>query len=536
MGHVILNKVRQSIHSISIEELLFCIYLIIIMGAQIILSMLSIRHFLATTYLAIGLSVFLSPIILRNVKKIKLVANEAEDNGREKLLYIVFPLVVFSIHYIAFYPGTFTTDALRQYSEAINGTYSDWHPFAHTFLAYTLPLTITGGWIGSIALLQMLCFSASISYTLITIREYTNPEFALLSMLYIMLNPQTGCNAVFVWKDVAFTMGALLLISFGLHIFMTKGRWLCSGKNTALFILVSVLTSLFRHNAILFTVPLIIVVMLHTNLKKTLIICFTYVILIFAIKGPVYSAMNVSTPGYRQVEKLGLPMTVIGAVVKDHPESLDEETKNFVFAVASEEVWNERYSYGDFNSVKRDDRTNLDVIENYGSAKIIDITFRCIRSAPLSALRGIITLTDSVYSVTDLHGGYTRPGNGNNVYGITDTGNRFLRRIIILYGYIRFLLPHVFESLGMLHLVLFAFIFTHCRFKNLRSFSKAVFLIPVFCYNYGTTLLLTGYKDAGRFFYYLFPLMPLLLVFFLGTQHIEERLSPDNTKCSEVTN
>ena len=38
-------------------------------------------------------------------------------------------------------------------------------------------------------------------------------------------------------------------------------------------------------------------------------------------------------------------------------------------------------------------------------------------------------------------------------------------------------------------------------------------LIPVFAYNFGTTILLTGIDDATRFFFYTYLLIPLMLVF-----------------------
>ena len=44
----------------------------------------------------------------------------------------------------------------------------------------------------------------------------------------------------------------------------------------------------------------------------------------------------------------------------------------------------------------------------------------------------------------------------------------------------------------------------------------------MFCYNYGTTLLLTGVDDAARFFYYTYLIAPLLLVFIFKKEERNE--------------
>ena len=66
---------------------------------------------------------------------------------------------------------------------------------------------------------------------------------------------------MFPLKDVSFAIGALLLLTYALQIYVTKGEWVRKPINMAFFIVAEVLTTLFRHNAVLFTVPLIAAVL-----------------------------------------------------------------------------------------------------------------------------------------------------------------------------------------------------------------------------------------------------------------------------------
>ena len=56
-------------------------------------------------------------------------------------------------------------------------------------------------------------------------------------------------------------------------------------------------------------------------------------------------------------------------------------------------------------------------------------------------------------------------------------------------------------------------------------------LIPVFAYNFGTTILLTGIDDATRFFFYTYLLIPTLLVFLYRKDG--ERSSDKNVRLSK---
>lgn len=473
------------------------------------------------------IAIFICPIIIRCLSKVSISTNEvfSKSRGASVKTWGIFFIISFGVlflFYICSYPGTFSTDSVSQYEQALNNQYSDWHPVLHTLIAFKLPLMLTGGWKGSIVLFQMLELAAVIAYALSVILEYTNVGFSLFSMCYILLNPQTGGVAQYPWKDVAFAIGALLTLTYALRVFVSRGLWLKNKINMVLFICAVVFTTFVRHNAILFTVPLVLAVLLHTDFKKGLALCMGILVLYAIIKVPVYSALNVEKPDQRQIETLGLPMTLIGAAVVSTPEALDDETIEFAYRVAPAEVWAEKYSPRTFNNVKWDARTDNYVIEEYGAKKVLDIMIRSGKAAKVPTLKSLILLTNTIYSVSDTSIDYYGPAVGaKRDASVVKLGE--------LLGYCCQFISNNFYylfNLGFVHLIIIVSALSKCKLNQWGDWKKLLFIIPVLAYNYGTTLLLTGAEDAMRFFCYTPVIVPIILV-FLYRNNIE-RVADEN--------
>lgn len=92
-------------------------------------------------------------------------------------------------------------------------------------------------------------------------------------------------------------------------------------------------------------------------------------------------------------------------------------------------------------------------------------------------------------------------------------------------------LSYPFLHLGLLHLILIVSVLSKCRLKKTKDRKKILFIIPVFAYNFGTTILLTGIDDATRFFFYTYLLIPTLLVFLYRKD--DERSSDKNVQLSK---
>ena len=512
-----------------INGLLIILYVIFILSTHIITGKyFSSYHFLIYFILITLFSIFICPFITGFLSDKKIRHDEICNNIFKNLLlrkfiFFIVPFGIFLIYYFAYYPGGFSPDSIDQYQQAVKNSYNDTHPAMQTLFTFKLPLTLSGGWTGSIVLFQIVCFSVVLCYSFEVIFQYTGIKYTLFSIVFIVFNPQTGNITMYPWKDISFAMGTMLLLSYSLQIYLTKGKWIHKWSNTVAFSIVWVLTTLFRHNAVLFTVPILFAVLLCLNKKRILIIVLSVILMVVGIKVPLYSVLSVEKPGERQVETLGLPMTVIGAVITYRPELADEETKEFAYKVAPKEVWNENYVFGSYNSVKWNDKTNNNIIEEYGTQKIITMMFNCFKNAPATALKSLIELTKAPYTISDKYNFIIFPGIAENKCGIVSENN--LNLMNICNGYSEFVSDKfydLFMSLGMMHLILILSVLSKCKLSKFSDWKKIFFILPVFFYNFGTTLLLTGIEDSVRFFFYTFLLIPLLLIFIYRTDEVKE--------------
>lgn len=471
------------------------------------------------------LSILVCPFILRQAAKLKISpAGEKERiKGRilRSIIFFAIPLAVLLIYFFAYYPGCFSYDSFQQYDQAISNHYSDWHPVMHTLFAFKLPLVLTGGWKASIILFQIILFATVLGYSFSTVCRYTNMKITVLIMAYLLLNPLLGAMTMFPWKDTTFAIGTLLLFIYAFRIYMTKGGWIRSPLNMTLFILDAAFITLIRHNGILFTAFIIFAVFFCISAKRSAVLCLCILVLVIGVRVPAYSAIGVEKPGNRKVETLGLPMTVIGAAVTNTPDLIDEDIKQFAYQIAPKEVWQEKYVIGSFQQVKFDDKANTDIVEEYGTQKVVSMMFRCFRQSPEESFKALIKLTEASYTITDEY-------NDGIILGIqpTDSGNQPVQSILREYCYFTSCcFPYLFIRIGVLLLLLIVAVLSKCRLNSRKDLKKVLFVLPVFAYNYGTSLLLTGNELTTRFFFYTFVLVPFMLAFLF----IEEGKESDSS-------
>ena len=244
------------------------------------------------------------------------------------------------------------------------------------------------------------------------------------------------------------------------------------------------------------------------------------ILLITGIKIPLYSLLNVQQPGDRQTEMLGLPMNVIAAVVSYDPESIDDEIKEFAYKITPKENWS-LFQYGSFNNIKdklTDNngniiKTNKRIIEEYGSKKVLSMMFRCFKNSPKISTIALIELTKYTYTICNDYEPFVLFNPEYRYHSLPYHENIILQNIC--KGYNNFAtktFPHIFMCLGLMHWILIAVVLAEYKSNKSHFWKKIFFIVPIFCNNFGTTLLLTGNKDSFRFFYYTFLVIPLLLI------------------------
>lgn len=512
----LLQKLRS--HFGGVNSLILILYTVFVVAVQAFVSpRFSFVYFVAMSLLGLILAAVLVPVLLRFLSGRHACPRRVEKTSLLRRILVngcfyLIPLAVFLVYFIACFPGGWSDDSFNQYFQAVANRYDDWHPALHTLLAFKLPLTLSGGWVGSVVLLQIFCFCGAIGYACQVIRKHFGVLRAAIAMVWILLNPLVLMTSMHPWKDVGFAICALLLATFALEAVVTKGQWIRRPVGMIAFGVVAVLASIFRHNGLLFTAPVILAMLFFLSKKRALALCMGIVLLFAAVKGPLYMLLDVEKPEQRKVETLGLPMTVIGAVASRNPELMDEETKEFVYRVAPREVWEEEYQMGSYNSVKYDDRTDNDVIEEYGTAKVLAIMLRCCKAAPQTALGGLFALTKRLFAFTNAPTGFAFPRVVGQHELIKQTPNMTLIKLCKTYAVaVQNYFSHIFLHLGIQHFILLAFLLAKVKLKR-QDLSKILVVLAVFCYNFGSGLLLSADGDIHRFFFYTFPLMPVLLL------------------------
>lgn len=519
-----MKKVFQYLQGI--PGIILILYVQFILSADIYLSELTDAAKAWLYILVLIGALVLCPALIRLFRRFSIRYKATLTSRRNKIIwfmvFFVISAAVFGFYYAAEYPGAFSADSITQYKQAVTGEYNNWHPVLHTLLGFQLPLTLTGGWAGSIVLFQLILFTFAAAYAAYTILRHSNIPYAVLSLLFILISPVTAAISVYPWKDIPFAIMALLAVSYAANTYFTKGEWLKKRSHIVAVIVVLVLATVFRHNAILFTLPLLIAMMLYLKRKAVIITALCFAAAIILIEGPLYAALNVTQPGDRAEEMLGVPVSVIGAVAKQNPNALDPETKQFIYSVAPPETWVNNYVIGNFNTVKFVPGTNYHKITEAGAPKVIGYMFKCFAESPKEAFAGLIAATDMVYTVSgdDSHWSDVRPGVVGNEYNITYRGNRTAKGVVsFIFDRLDTFMRWIFWYVGAMNLLLITAALARFKLKK-TEWKRILPVLAVLMYNFGTMLVLSG--DEIRLFYFTFPVTPVLFLLVMR----EERKTP----------
>ena len=443
-------------------------------------------------------------------------------NSRKKKLQvfclvggITFAVLLFC--YIGFYPGTFSPDSIDQYNQVIKGSYNDWHPAWHTFIFFSLPLNLTGGWVGSIVFFQIIYFSLLIGYMATLIYVYSGRVYTWVSIAFILTNPFTIELVMYPTKDVAFAIAATLCMLYAMNIYFSKGKWLDKKYRIFLLAFMLVNATLFRHNGVLFSLFLLMALFFFLQRESWRLLFAETCIIFICIKIIFYLCLKVGTPNHRIQETMGLPLSVILNVAKECPDCINEQTSDFVAELMSNQPdWKMRHDISGFNSVKWIDGVvaiNNDAIENAGMNGILQMMCHCFYVAPIESIKAVGGLTIPVYGL-EINGRALIDVAPNDL-GIKYNGIETISMIEDSYCYCVYKTPlYLIFTIGFTILVMFAFILFKSNFRSFEDWKRIFLCLPIFTYNFGTMLLLSGHDV--RFFYVSFLVCPLVVLIMGG--------------------
>ncbi|MBQ8691767.1 MAG: hypothetical protein IJ520_01320 [Synergistaceae bacterium] len=116
--------------------------------------------------------------------------------------------------------------------------------------------------------------------------------------------------------------------------------------------------------------------------------------------------------------------------------------------------------------------------------------------------KGFAALTNLVYGVVGYTGSLTLPSKKN----VKD--HAFREFIMEINKNLQLILSPLFGRIGVINLIILICLLAKFKFK------KLFLALPLFTYNFGTMLLLSG--EDFRFFYYSLAIMPALILILLN--------------------
>ncbi len=442
------------------------------------------------------------------------------------LLCFVCTFGILERYYYAFFPGSYSPDSNLQLYQAVSGNYSDWHPFIHTFLFFTIPIKLFQS-IEMIVFLQIMYFSVALAYLIMTLRKYGCPrKLCVFSLCLVLFSPITGNILMYPWKDCGMAIFAMVTMAHYINVLLSKGEWLRRKRNIVVCSLFFALTTLVRHNAILFTLPMLAalaVIGWRAYKRQVMSMILIFAALLFLVKVPMYHLYKVEKPGERTVETMGMCMVMMGNVLENCPEKLDSEVKSFLYQVSPKEVWEQNYVTGDFNNVKWSSETDTAVIEEAGAQKLLKYTFQTFRASGIYSLQAFLKLTGMVWKIDGDLVWYVSafPDTDKTQLVLDVTEQKKVRMLLQNWTTLVYksVLKYPMNYIGWFDLALIALALISVRKKETRI--HIFHALPLLCYNFGTALLLTGFD--WRFFYLNFPLVvPTIFLLVKSMQEAEK--------------
>ena len=257
--------------------------------------------------------------------------------------------------------------------------------------------------------------------------------------------------------------------------------------------------SILRHNGILFSIPLLAALYFLLPKRAFFLLALTSCLIVGAVKVPLYSYLDVSKPGKRVTETMGLPLSVILNVAKECSECLDNQTSIFVKKITSAQPnWKETYNINmGFNSIKYNG-INFSLIEKTGRLTITKMALQSVLSAPKQTILSFIGLTNIVFGINGT--AQINQSIEPNKFGINWNGNNHIKSFQSNYKILiqKSLLTYILCSVGFPIFMIISFIifkFNH----NLQNRMRIALCTPLLIYSFGTMLFLSG--NDVRFFY-----------------------------------
>lgn len=428
---------------------------------------------------------------------------------RVLLLALGISAAVFGCAFAACWPGGVSYDASNQWRQIASGEYNNWHPVAHTLL---IGLFARAGYPVAVCV-QIAVFSVAMAYLTATLHRHGVPGWLALGVHTLVCASLPVRNTLmYLGKDSAMTIGVLLLCTHAVRMLFTRGEWLKKPLNAVAFGLALAYTSLMRHNALAFTLPLALCALLcfAGNRRSGALVAAVMAVVVVVVQGPIIGALDVVYPANLVEESVGIPMTVLGDIKQRAPEALDAQTDAFLRMLATDEDWQSVYVAGNYNSIKF--TYDREYIAQTPASEILSMALRSAASAPRTAFEAVTGVTDLVWDVSGQGEGYECISNSGDIEearygraGLNKLGGMLLALVDAPLKWLP--VQWLTENIGA-QLLLLLLVTLWALYR--RGVDVLLLALPTLLYDLATMFLLCG-NDARFFQFTMAASLPMIL-------------------------
>lgn len=227
---------------------------------------------------------------------------------RLPLAAFVIPQVMLLLWWAAFYPGAMSYDSVAYVWHVTSDHWMSNHSVVYDSLVW-LSLNTTGD-LWALTLVQTVAMSATIAYTCVMLRDFgVRARYSLPAAAALVILPPTGSFVVFVWKDVPYTIGALLAFAATGRLVARRLRGRSQARDRAfyremgLLFLGCLCMGVFRTNGLLVMIFAAPVLLLTLPKVRRWVLAATIVPVVIStlLQTVVYPAVGIQTPTKDQV-------------------------------------------------------------------------------------------------------------------------------------------------------------------------------------------------------------------------------------------
>ena len=424
--------------------------------------------------------------------------------------------VVYIMYLLSDYPGGFSPDTLWQWEQAHTLDFNDHHPFFHTLLFWLL----TRIWDSYtfMLLVQIAAFSLGFGYLAATMYAWGfRLSLILLFTAAGALSFATRSIALFFWKDSALSVFFLFFLSHIFNILLSKGEWLKKTRNWIASSILLACITLVRHNAILLTAPMLILLLLsYPRIRRiSLKLIAAVLVLIIGVKGPLQTFCGVEPVPSTYLETTGLPMTILCSAYALAPDTMPPEAYAFMETLAPQDQFAQLYQFGNYNSVKWAFSFTENQLSPVPVSEFLGMVWKTAVGNPMLALRSVLELTAMVWEPSGQHYDLSIAPYGTPPAYVPISGQ--IQPIfeelfqVVDSAFAGSLVQKFTSQLGILNLALILALYFSIH--KTHGWTALWIVLPILCYTFGTMLLLSG-PDFRFFHFNCLAAWPLVMLLF----------------------